>query len=152
MIEISGQIKWNEPSFHAVLLGYKNKNSCLVVCLRKVDGIFHLLSTTVESEIITALWLIANSNMFSDSDETSSSGTALYYLHIKHQLILFLLNTFSFLFLQTSLFISLISLSLDLVEPCTVLNLLLPYNFFRRFFLPWIRQALITSSSISALG
>ena len=98
MIEISGQIKWNEPSFHAVLLGYKNKNSCLVVCLRKVDGILHLLSTTVESEIITALWLIANSNIFSDSDETSSSATALYYLHIIHQLIFFYWTPFLFFY------------------------------------------------------
>ena len=100
MIEISGQIKWNEPSFHAVLLGYKNKNSCLVVCLRKVDGILHLLSTTVESEIITALWLIANSNIFSDSDETSSSATALYYLHIMHQLIFFYWTPFLFFFFK----------------------------------------------------
>ena len=38
-----------------------------------------------------------------------------------------LLNTFSFLFLQTFLFINSLSLSFDLFESCTALNLLLPF-------------------------
>ena len=47
-----------------------------------------------------------------------------------------LLNTFSFLFLQTSLFslfINSISLFFDLFEPCTALNFLLPCHLVSEF-------------------
>ena len=63
-------------------------SSCLTVPWGKVDDILHLLSITISSEIKAILLLVmVDSLVFLDSDEISSSATALNYFHIMYQLI-----------------------------------------------------------------
>ena len=85
-------------------------SSCLIICWRKVDGILYPSLTTISSKV--KIGICFSIFGFLTSDEKSSSAAVLIYFPILYQPSsqILVLNNFSFLFLQTSLFVNLISL------------------------------------------